>query len=342
MQAVYYEAPRTFTVRDVPDPVPGDDEVLVRVSYSGVCHTDVNLDEGEFFASFPLVPGHEFTGRVAALGRGVEGLAVGDLVVCDNTFTCGACSFCRRGEPLFCEHFYSLGINGPGGAAEYVVVRGSKVFRVENRLTPLQAVFTEPLACAVSGADRARVRSGDRVLFYGAGASALLLGQLLRQGGAALMVVAAPPSPKLELAQRVYADVTVPMERDRPQAADRRLEDIAPHGFELVVDLTGSAAVQTHALSRVRPGGTLMIYGMARFGERVGWEPYTIFKNQLTVVGSFAQIFQFPRAIELLASGRVKVDQAVTDVLELAEYGRALDNVRNGRGIKTLLAVHPE
>lgn len=341
MQAVYYEAPGRFTVREVPNPVPQAEQVLVRVSFSGVCHTDVNLHEGEFFASFPLIPGHEFTGHVAALGAGVQGLDIGDLVVCDNTFTCGACTYCRRGEPLFCQKFYSLGINGPGGAAEYVAVHGSKVFRVQGRLTPMQAVFTEPLACAVSGADRAHVKSGDRVLIYGAGASALLLGQLLRQGGAALVVTAARPSPKLQLAQSLYADVTVPMDRDRPEAADARLADIAPQGFELVVDLTGSAAVQTHALHQVRPGGTLMIYGMARFGEQVAWEPYTIFKNQLTIVGSFAQIFQFPRAIELLASGRVKVDGAVTHVLPLSDYATALDNVRHGRGIKTLLAIEP-
>lgn len=128
MRAVLYSAPRNFTVRDVPDLVPGPGEVLVHTTLAGICGTDAHIHSGGFFAEFPLTPGHEIAGEVLSWGDGVAGFRRGQKVVVDNASACGRCPECGRGDPLYCRNFRSLGVNAPGGFAEQVLSRSDKVF----------------------------------------------------------------------------------------------------------------------------------------------------------------------------------------------------------------------
>ena len=202
MRAVVFEEPHRWKLTDVPDPEPGPGEVRLRSVVTGVCGTDLHLLAGGFLARYPLIPGHEIVGQVESLGDGVDDVSVGDLVAADNTVLCGHCEYCRRDQPLYCRNFYSLGVNGPGGFAEYVVVQAAKCFPLGG-LDPMVAVMTEPLACAMHGADVLALRPGSDVLLFGAGPTGLLLAQLLLHGGAARMTVAAPSRHKLDLAHVV-------------------------------------------------------------------------------------------------------------------------------------------
>src|SRR3954447_24593807 len=132
MRAVVYSEPERLTVADVPDPSPGPGQVVVRPTLTGVCGTDLHLHRGEFFAAFPLTPGHEITGVVTALGDDVRDVRVGQPVVVDNASACGRCPRCERGEPLFCPRFSSLGVNAPGGFAEAVLVGAHKLHDAEG------------------------------------------------------------------------------------------------------------------------------------------------------------------------------------------------------------------
>jgi D-arabinitol dehydrogenase (NADP+) len=286
MKAVVYQAPGAFGVVPVPDPQPGEGEVLLRVALAGMCGTDLHIHDGGFFAAFPLTPGHEIVGRVAAAGPGV-GLAAGTLVAADNTVLCGHCPACQRDDPLFCENFYSLGVNGPGAFAEYVLVRAEKCFPTGD-LDPRAAVMTEPVACAVHGMDVLALRPGSSVLLFGAGPSGLVLSQLLVRGGAARLTVAAPTQFKLDLAREFGADATVLLDREHPEAALEQLRRHAPGGFDAVVDATGAARLGGLSLELVRDGGTVLLYGMADEQAAIPVRPYEIFRRQLTIKGSFA------------------------------------------------------
>src|SRR5438105_11697695 len=132
MRAVVYDRPRSFAVADVPTPEPGPGEVRLRSAITGVCGTDLHIHEGGFDSRYPLIPGHEIVGLVDSIGEGVGDLQVGQLVAADNTVLCGHCYYCRRDEPLFCQNFYSLGVNGPGGFADFVLVRAEKCFAVDD------------------------------------------------------------------------------------------------------------------------------------------------------------------------------------------------------------------
>lgn len=327
MKAVVYKAPHEFSVTSVPTPEPGPGEVLLQVEQAGMCGTDLHIHEGGFFSAYPLTPGHEITGRVAVLGDGVTAPKLGEFVAADNTLLCGHCSYCRRDQPLFCRNFYSLGVNGPGAFAEYVVVRAEKCFPAGD-LDPAVAVMTEPLACAVHAMDVLGLRPGSQVLLFGAGPSGLLLAQLLAHGGAAHVTVAAPTEFKLALARDHGADETILMDRSDPQATAAALGRQAPEGFDVVIDATGALPVASLCVPLTRDGGTVLLYGMASEQATLPVRPYEVFRRQLTIKGSFAQTHTFERALRLLRSGRIRTDGIITHVLPLGDYGRALDLLR--------------
>lgn len=123
MKALRYTKPKEHGIVEVPLPVVRENDVLVKVKACGVCGTDLHIHDGEFIAKFPLIPGHETVGVVAAVGPKVKGFEIGDRVVADNSELCGECFYCRRGEELLCEHFEAHGVTMNGGFAEYCAVR---------------------------------------------------------------------------------------------------------------------------------------------------------------------------------------------------------------------------
>jgi D-arabinitol dehydrogenase (NADP+) len=310
--------------------MPGPGEVRLRSRVTGVCGTDVHLHDGEFFPVYPLIPGHEVIGEVDMLGEQAEGLAIGQLVALDNMLTCGLCDKCRQGRPNFCRHLRALGVTDPGGFAEYLVAPAAKCYPVDD-LDLDTAVLTEPVACAIHGLDVLAMRPGSDVLVLGAGPSGLILTQLLRQSGAGRLTVAAPTEAKLELAHHFGADGTVRIEREDPEAGAAALSDLAPEGFDIVIDATGALGVLNRALGMVRDGGVLFVYGMADKAARLPISPYDVFRRELTIKGSFAQCFSFDRAVLALRHGRVRSDGLITHRFPLASYPQAVETVRNDR-----------
>lgn len=326
MKAVLYSSPREFRVAQIPDPVPGPGEVRIKVELAGVCGTDLHIHDGTFIARFPLVPGHEPVGLVDALGPGVEGLTIGQRVVATGVGGCLECDNCRRGRPLLCRRLTALGVTGPGGFAEYMIAPARWCFDADG-LTAEQAVLAEPTACASHGVERLAVSPGATALVLGAGPTGLVLAQLLAHGNAADVTVAAPSLHKLDLAQTFGIDRTVKVGRDG--SGYDLLHAIAPDGFDVVVDATGAASATQRATAHIRDGGTLLIYGVTDPGDRIEISPFDVYRRELTITGSFAQIDSFPAALHAIRSGRVRTDGLISHEFGLDEYGDALEAVRS-------------
>jgi D-arabinitol dehydrogenase (NADP+) len=335
VKAIVYDAPRRWRYADVPDPVPAAGEVTLRVAAAGVCGTDVHLDAGEFGPVYPLTPGHEIAGVVAEVGAGVTGLAVGDLVALDNMIACGHCRQCRRARPQFCATMRALGVTDPGGFAELVVAAAAKCHDAGD-LAPEVAVLAEPVACVVHGLDILALRPGSDVLVFGTGPTGLILAQLLRESGASRVTVAGRTPFKLELAADWGADETVLMAPgEQPGAAAAKL---APDGFDVVIDATGSVDVLAGCAPLLGIGGTLFVYGMAPESAQLAVSPYEIFRRELTIKGSFSQAFSFDRALALLRGGRLRTDGMVTHQFALPDYGAAIEAVARDSGcLKALI-----
>ena len=335
MKAVVYDAPRSFTITEVPAPEPGPGEVRVRVQQTGICGTDLHIHNGKFFAEFPLTPGHELVGPVDALGEGTEGFRVGEYVAVNPNLSCGHCEYCRAGRTLMCANLKGLGTNWPGSFAEFVVVPANLVFSVDG-IDPDIAVFTEPTACAMHGVTTLSPPPGSSALVFGAGPTGLLLAQLIARGGAASVTVAASSAFKLSRAEELGIDQTFLMDR-ADLAGDATRLKAASGGFDLVVDATGAAAVSEQCVPLTRSGGTVMFYGVTEPEDLVRVSPYDVFRREITIKGSFAEIDSFPAAIAALRTGRARTDGLITHRFKLGDYPSALDALRSDRTVHKII-----
>lgn len=324
MRAALYDAPRSFAVQDVPTPEPGTGEVRIRVGQVGVCGTDLHIHNGDFNAVFPLIPGHELVGTVDALGEDATRFAVGEQVTVNPNVFCGRCEYCLSGRLILCNDMKGLGSNYPGFFAEYVTVSELLVFSVEG-LAPDVAVFSEPAACAMHGLETLAIRPGSSALVLGAGPTGLLLAQLLATGGATSVTVAAPTQFKLDTAAALGIDRQVRIDRDDPDGTVRRLRaDSGGTGYDIVVEATGATEVGNLCVPLTRNGGTVLVYGVTRPDEVVQFSPFDVFRREITIKGSFAEMTSFGAAIGALRSGRVRTDGIITHRFALEDYGDAL------------------
>ena len=330
MKAVVYSGPRDFAVTEHPPTDPGPRDVRISVHQTGLCGTDKHIHEGDFNAAFPLVPGHEIVGTIEAAGDEVTAFRPGQWVTVNPNMSCGHCDQCRRGRPLLCRNLTGIGSNSDGGFAESITVPAEAVFDVDG-LDPDVAVFAEPTACALHGLETLSPKPGSTALVIGSGATGLLLAQLLATGGVAHVTVASPRQHQLDRAQALGIDSTILIERDLPDASVRRLYEHSEGGYDNVVEATGSARVGERCIGLTRDGGTVMVYGVTHPEDTFAVHPFDIFRREITIKGSFAEISSFPAAIAALRSGRVRTDGLITHRYGLEQYGQALDDFSNDR-----------
>jgi D-arabinitol dehydrogenase (NADP+) len=329
MKAVVYDKPQSYVITDVPLPVPGPGQIRIKVIQVGVCGTDLHIHNGEFMAAYPLTPGHELVGTVDAVGEGADRFRLGEQVTVNPNVHCGRCDYCLSGRLILCQNLKGMGSNFPGFFAEYVTVPENLVFSVDG--IPVDtAVFAEPAACATHGLTNLAVRPGSSALVFGAGPTGLLLAQLLRSGGAASVTVAAPKQFKLDVAAGLGIDRTVLIPRgDAEGARAAAWEASDGRGYDIVVEATGSAAIGDICVPLTRNGGTVLIYGVTHADDRVSFSPFDVFRREITIRGSFAEISSFAEAIAALRSGRVRTDGMISHRFTLDEYGQALETLRS-------------
>ncbi|KAJ5807747.1 hypothetical protein N7474_009016 [Penicillium riverlandense] len=337
MRALLYSKPEHYGIVEVPVPELRENDILIKVKACGVCGTDLHIHEGEFIAQFPLIPGHETVGVVAAVGPKVKGFEVGERVVADNSELCGTCFYCRRGDELFCENFQAHGVTMNGGFAEYCAYPAGRVFKIKN-LSDVDATLLEPASCAAHGLDKIAPKMGSSVLIFGAGPTGLVLAQMLRQCGGCHVVVAAPQGLKMELAKNLGAgDVYVELSRQDPQAQFDKLKAENPYGFDIVIEATGNLKILEDSINYVRRGGKLVVYGVYANKDRVSWPPAKIFGDEINIIGSFSETYKFPAAIDYLDSGKVKVNGIVNKVFKIEQWAECLESMRNKSAIKAAI-----
>src|SRR3954451_17834870 len=244
MKAVLYDAPRSYSVTDVPTPEAAPRQVRIKVDQVGVCGTDLHIHEGDFNAVFPLIPGHELVGVVDQLGDGASRFRPGEQGTVNPNVYCGPCQYCLAGRLILCANLQGYGSNFPGFFAEDVTVPEDLVFSVDG-LPKDTAVFAEPAACAMHGLETLALRPGASALVFGAGPTGLLLAQLIASGGASSVTVGAPSRFKLDTASGLGIDRTVLIGRDDRAGNIEKVRAASPggDGYDVVVEATGSTAI---------------------------------------------------------------------------------------------------
>jgi 2-desacetyl-2-hydroxyethyl bacteriochlorophyllide A dehydrogenase len=312
-------------VETVDDPTPASGEVVVEVAACGLCGTDLHILEGEFAPSLPVIPGHEFSGRVVASGAHALGVDEGDRVAVDPSLYCHECHYCRSGHNNLCQRWGALGVTVAGGAAQYVSVPAANCVRLPDEVETADATLIEPLSCAVRGYDVLRSQLGSHVLIYGAGTMGLMMLELAKRTGAVSVDVVDVNADRLKVASQLGCSNAVTSADDVER----------PFGWELVVDATGNEKAIQDGLGRVAPAGTFLQFGVAAYAARATIDPYKIYNQEITITGSMAVLHSYERAAELFAAGVLDPRVFITDRLPLERYAEALDTFRGGQGLKT-------
>jgi 2-desacetyl-2-hydroxyethyl bacteriochlorophyllide A dehydrogenase len=324
MRQALFTAPGELKIEDAEIPDPARDQVRVRVEACGICGSDRAIFIGNEPVSPPVVLGHEFAGVVVARGPEVEGLQVGDRVAIDPNIVCGRCPFCRRGQINLCSRLTPLGIALPGGFAEYSLVPESNAYRMSDSISFEEAALVEPLSCCIRGIHQAGVQLGDVVVVLGAGPIGLLLIQLARLRGAGTVIVVEPDAERRGIAATLGADIQVDglvpdADREAVMAATRNV------GADVVIEASGRASAAAASLTLIRPGGTIVWFGVCPPRDRVAVAPFLVNERELSIRGSNLNPFTHQMALTLIERGRVRVVELISDEIGLDGLRAAID-----------------
>ena len=318
MKALLLSKYKHLEVADLPEPTPGPGEVLVRVAACGICGSDVHGYDGPSGRRIPpIVMGHEAAGRVAAVGEGVMRFAEGDRVTFDSTIYCGACGPCLRGEVNLCDSRQVMGVSCSDyrraeAFAEYVVVPSRIVYRLPDELSFAEAAMLEVVAVAIHAVSLAQVSPNSTALVVGAGMIGLLVVQALRVVGCSQVLVADIDSSRLKLAQDVGATATLSAEAGLVSGI---LQLIGGAGVNVAMEAVGRNETVVAAIDGVRKGGTVVLVG--NISAEVTLPLQKVVTRQIRLQGSCASAGEYPRAMELLATGAIQVKPLITAIAPL-------------------------
>ena len=305
-------------------------EVLVQIAACGLCGTDLHLLDGSIpLYKPPRVLGHEMAGTVVAAGPDVRSVRVGARVAIDPNLPCGACFFCREARPYMCLDRTPV----IGGFGEYLTAPEQTVYSLPPDLPLEHGALAEPLSCCLHALELGRPRAGGTVAVIGAGTIGLLLLQLVRRAGAALVAVSEPDAERRELARRLGADLAIDPSAEDPR--ERLLDATGGIGVDVAFEAVGAAQTARAAIALPRRGGTAVLVGVAPADAEIVVRPYELVERELTVQASFIRTYEFRRAVALLP--RLEIAPLLGERFPLPHIRDGFGAAGSRRGVKTLV-----
>jgi L-iditol 2-dehydrogenase len=317
-----------FTIDEAPDPVPGPGQVVVAVSAAGICGTDVHATQGLFPWTPPMVLGHEYSGVVREVGRGVSRGLIGRPVACEPSFGCGSCLHCRNGRVSQCAKATRV-----GGFAERATLPASCVYPLPKGLDPVTAALAEPAACCLSGLEMFRMPKSATVVVMGGGIMGLLTMVLARRRGATRLVLSDPLAERREIARKLGARVVV--DPTGESLYDRVMALTDGSGADVVCEAVGKPELVAEALTMVKPTGVLQLVGVNPKGSRLPLDLYDVHFREISLHGAYGRGTAFRRALALLP--KLGVKRLVGTRFPLDRIEDAFAHATAGRGAKTVI-----
>jgi (R,R)-butanediol dehydrogenase/meso-butanediol dehydrogenase/diacetyl reductase/L-iditol 2-dehydrogenase len=334
MKALMLTDVRQLALQEVPVAPVGSRGVKIRVTVCGLCGTDHSVYAGSLVlpGEFPFYMGHELSGTVEEVGKEVQDIAVGDLVVTNPVRYCGDCDMCRGGKQHYCQRLAELW-EPNGGFSEYVVADRQQVFVAPKGLTPEQAAFAEPVSVCLHCIDMADIKPGMSVAITGAGPIGLILLQLAIRAGAAFTFVSEPVEKKRQLAKQLGADVVV----------DPKTEDVVARAFavtdnrvfDVVIEASGSESAARDAFAITGMKSTLFYFAVYPMDFTLPLSPFILYTKELTIRGVFFSPYTFPRTLALLP--RLELDPLISHRIPLEDAATAFEIHESGEAVKIMV-----
>ncbi len=327
MKAIVLRAPGELGLDSLERPEPGPNRVLVRVTHSGICGTDLGIFSGRIPVKYPRVMGHEIAGEVI---EGGDSIKAGTRVLIDPAFNCGTCFVCKEGLFNLCPNGGLIGRDTDGGFEEYIAVPRKLVFPLPDSVANKNAPLIQVLTTCYHGQRRIKIRPGDTVVVLGLGVGGQLHVQLAKAAGAKVIGVARSAW-KREVASKLGADIVLPSDattvKQVKDATDGR-------GADVVIECTGKLPVLSDGIAMARSGAQILLFGIMSAKE--GALPfYDLYFKELTIQNGRAAVgADFEPSIALAAQGKVQLDPLITHrlpITEAVESMKMLENDVDGR-----------
>ncbi len=330
MKAVVLTGIRQLELVEVPEPkIERDTDVLVQVKVVGVCGSDVHYyvdgKIGSAVVEYPYRVGHECSGIIADVGKGVTKLKVDDHVAVNPAQSCYKCDQCRMGRENTCRELKFLGTpgQGPGCLCEYIVMPETSLFDVTGKLSLETAAVCEPFTIGVYSIQQSCLKQSDSLTIFGAGPIGLSCLTSAKAMGAGKIFVTEKVDKRMEVARKAGAYWV-----GNPDTQDvvKDIQDQIPLGVDVAIECAGEQSALDEAVEILRPGGTLVLLGIPRF-DRVSFRIDRIRRKELSIINIRRQNRCDEKAIELVASGKADIDYMVTHRFPLKQTKQAFDLV---------------
>ncbi|MET8249530.1 alcohol dehydrogenase catalytic domain-containing protein [Streptomyces sp. NPDC005202] len=326
-----------ITIEEVPAPVPGDDELLVRSTVVGVCGSDTHAALGHHpFIDLPYRPGHEVVGVVAATGKGAEDFAPGERVIVEPNLYCGECAQCRSGRYNICQQLKVFGCQTPGGMADLFTIPADRVHRVPEGMTDFQAALVEPLATPVHAVAKAGDLTGRTVAVLGAGPIGMLVLTAARHAGATRIVVTDLLDTKRDRAVRLGASAAL-----RADAADltTQAHAVLEGPADVVFDCVAREQSMAQAIDLVGKGGQIIVVGVGAPGT-TPIRLDLVQDREIRIEGTLMYTADdYRTAMSLITSGAIDTNDIITATYPLEEAGKAFATSLDPQHVKVLVTM---
>ncbi len=309
MRVAVFQDVENIQIKEVPDPIPREGEVLVRPKYCGICGTDLGNWKYDYFGS-GVVLGHEFAGEIIELGSGVDTWNIGDRVVPNSLIPCKKCNFCLEGKFTVCEGVEMLGVTINGGLADKVVLPADSLYAVPDTMSWKEATLVEPLAIVLHAFNRIDFKAGQSILILGVGTIGLLAVKVAQISGAGSIAISEPNMFRRNLAAKFG-----PIKINNPLQTPPTLAFEEP--FDHVIECSGVASVAGKAFSLLKKGGTLLVLGLS--ADPVEADFFSAVLNEYTIQFSYFGFSEFPAAIKLISNRIIEVNDLITKSIKLED-----------------------
>jgi threonine dehydrogenase-like Zn-dependent dehydrogenase len=316
---------------DVENPVISDTQVLIKVTYAGICGSDQHVFKGDFHprSKLPLIQGHEFCGEIASAGVKVHGFTAGDRVAVDPIIYCGNCPACRRKHYPACSTLALMGIDHNGGFAQYVTASSSMLYKIPDQISDEHAALVEVLAIGFHASNRAQVKQGDSIVIYGAGKVGQCILQAARTKTSARIFMVDILDNRLKLAKQGYPDITVinarfedPVKKINEVTKGQGV-DIAFEAVGDVHEFPGKATPVRACIQSIRGGGKVCVLGLS--DKPVSLVMKELIFKEAQLLTSRVSHGEFKETIEALAANKLKPELLISKIMPLSEAQTAFE-----------------
>lgn len=345
MKAIRFMQPEVIEYSEIPVPQVGRNEILAEIAYAGFCATDIELLTGEMVhikngnTTYPIIPGHEWSGTVVAVGEDVRDFKVGDHITSDVSLGCGECENCRQGHYNLCPNREVIGSyrNRQGVFAQYVAVPQRHAYKVPEGLGLEEAALAEPAATAMYAVSRARIPAGAEVLVIGDGPIGQLAAQLANIAGASKVILAGSWDAKLAIAKECGIAATINYHNED---VAQRAAELTNGGPEIIIETSGNNSALVTAVKALKPTGRVVAVSWYN-GAMVDVPMNTLIVKDAELVGILASPNSFTPVLRYMAEGKLNVKPLITHVLPLEKLPEAVEMVRAKKEMRIKVLFKP-